>query len=557
MVERAANLYGTGDGQTVAFLDVFDHGAAAQAYLKIEKAPNMIFAKPLADSPDLSLHGNIVHNIFDSIAPGVSYSYPTSQVSDRAIGIPVFNSAGEAINASVVRGVEFAIEQLPANSIINMSFGIDVTSLDICTKNRLEDLFEEATEKGITLVASAGNSGSNASEYPAASDYVHGIAAVGPDRERTRYSNHDDDVIFAPGGTTELGIIARVPLVNDAGNSYDPRFAEVTGTSFAAPYVSAVVANLLSDGYSVDSISAKLEQITESNCGIVSLNTFYAPECLTEYQEITRTDYGVQRLPHPGHGSTPSSWNTEPYWIGEPPSCGASEQGDTVCYPDSASVARPYLFLQGRRTINGVSYSTAIRALSAYNGAVENDGTAGITLESYGIQIVPYPLNNGSSIDIPFWLDLPDVCDQYGDNFNAQDCTSIAIVPPPAEAESDFYYHGSRPVKPDMIIMDNHYCSGFDGKVFDNASQAACIYRSTLAAMTELATAAADEGTGTPPIVIANPPVELVARNTSLLNAASTPLEAAMVEVLLSTETIADESAAQFSEKIYVPMVIQ
>ena len=495
MIEKSANIYGTGSGHQVAFIDVFDHASANLAGLSIIKDTNILYAETPPKSADLTLHGNVVHSIFKSIAPDAS----------NAIGIPVFNSAGYAINASVVRGVELAIEKLPTNSVINMSFGVDTAAIDGCTHLALESLFEEAKNKGITLVASSGNESERDEaeplirpmQYPADSTHVQGVAAAGPDYELADYSNAGE--IMAPGGDGDDGIIVLVPFAMSSGS--EDRYAEAQGTSFAAPYVSATIANLLSDGVSPAEIPAKLEQITESNCGIVSLNPFYAQECLAEYQELTRADYGVQRLPRPQNGPNPASWNTEPYWIGAPP-CGPSYQHVAAedCYVDDAPLPAPYMYLMGKRTIDGVEYESAEEAFNAYELAGPQAKP-----ELFGIQLVEQMTLNETVTTSAMWLGVPDVCDRFsiGITFNALACASIEVFPLPTAIQTDFYHDGSRPVKPEMIIADYAYqhCAGFDGKIFGNASQAACVYRRTRDVMQPLAPTQ-DEGSTQRPILV-------------------------------------------------------
>ena len=478
MVEKSTNIYGEGSGLQVTFIDVFDPDSAALAGLSIVTDTAILYAAvPTTDTVDLTLHGNVVHSVFDSIAPDVS----------TATGISVFNRAGEAINASVVRGVELAVDQLPANSVINMSFGIDTPAIDPCTKQALESLFEEAESKGITLVASSGNESEREQEqpvikpmqYPADSGHVLGVAAVGPDRGYADYSNEGE--IMAPGGNGDDGIIVRVPFIDDAAG-YEDRYAEAQGTSFAAPYVSATIINLLSDGILPADIPTKLEQITDSNCGVVSLNPFYAEECLTGYQEINRHDYGVQRLPLPQYGPNPDTWNTEPHWIGDPP-CLIDFDENQICYVDNNPVARPYIYAEGERVIRGVKYINAADAFAAYSSYRITDPFA--KPELFGIQVLATQSSPNSGVMLrPMWLGVPDVCDEFstGISFDATVCESISPVLFPEDTlKTSFYYYGSRPVEPEMMITDFAYqnCAGFDGKVFDNAGQADCVYRKT------------------------------------------------------------------------------
>lgn len=99
--------------------------------------------------------------------------------------------------------------------------------------------------KGGLVVFASGNNGSQAELYPAAYDKVLAVSALKADYRLASYSNFGNWVdIAAPGGAGEMEILSTVP-----GDSY----AWFSGTSMAAPHVSAVaaltVANLGGEGF--------------------------------------------------------------------------------------------------------------------------------------------------------------------------------------------------------------------------------------------------------------------------------------------------------------------
>jgi subtilisin family serine protease len=90
---------------------------------------------------------------------------------------------------------------------------------------------EKAAAKGVALVASAGNGGRDAAPaYPAALDEVIAVTAVDADARRYPEANLGDYIDLAAPGV-------RIP----AGGAPD---GYATGTSFAAPFVTAVAATL-------------------------------------------------------------------------------------------------------------------------------------------------------------------------------------------------------------------------------------------------------------------------------------------------------------------------
>ncbi len=99
--------------------------------------------------------------------------------------------------------------------------------------------------KGGLVVFAAGNDGSPAELYPAAYEKVLAVSALKADFRLASYSDYGSWVdIAAPGGAGEMEILSTVP-----GDGY----AWFSGTSMAAPHVSAVaalaVANLGGEGF--------------------------------------------------------------------------------------------------------------------------------------------------------------------------------------------------------------------------------------------------------------------------------------------------------------------
>src|SRR5690606_25717648 len=95
----------------------------------------------------------------------------------------------------------------------------------------LELALQRALEQDVTVVAAGGNSGSRAEAiYPAAQTGVIAVAAVDAARKPYRQGNRGDYVSFAAPGVD-------VWTVNQSGKG-----AYRTGTSYAAPYVSALLA---------------------------------------------------------------------------------------------------------------------------------------------------------------------------------------------------------------------------------------------------------------------------------------------------------------------------
>lgn len=140
--------------------------------------------------------------------------------------------------------------QLPRNfytsDVINSIFyatnkGAEVINLSLggpSFQSAYKAAIDYAYEKGVTVVAAAGNDGRNMSFYPADYDHVISVISTDINRNRSFFSNYGGKDISAPGGN----ILSTVP-----GNAYKYDH----GTSMAAPFVAGVVALMKEADYSL------------------------------------------------------------------------------------------------------------------------------------------------------------------------------------------------------------------------------------------------------------------------------------------------------------------
>ncbi|MBC7253578.1 MAG: S8 family serine peptidase [Actinobacteria bacterium] len=133
--------------------------------------------------------------------------------------VKALDSNGKGSLDAVVNSIYHAADH--AAAVINMSFTSTTFS------EMLQDAVEYAHSRGCVMVAAAGNEGTTQVNYPAGLTYVIGVGSIGPDGDRSYFSNHNTSVdLAAPGEgiwSTRLG------GGYGAGN----------GTSEAAPHVSA------------------------------------------------------------------------------------------------------------------------------------------------------------------------------------------------------------------------------------------------------------------------------------------------------------------------------
>lgn len=218
-----------------------------------------------ADHPDLAGRIDIenaynftIDEMKDNYGHGTHVAGIIAALTDNNQGIAGVSWAGEILpvkaleddgggsNFSVADAVLYAaglhkeIDNPEPVDIINLSLGGGGYS------QLLEDAVNQAAEKGVILVAAAGNN-SYGINYPAAYENVIAVGAVNSSGSRASYSNTGRQLDFmAPGGDSSNGILSTFP--DDSGDLYE----YMQGTSMAAPHVSGLTALLMSLDSSFD-----------------------------------------------------------------------------------------------------------------------------------------------------------------------------------------------------------------------------------------------------------------------------------------------------------------
>lgn len=156
-------------------------------------------------------------------------------------------------------GVNYAIEA--GADVISLSWG------GYGTSNFGRQVIDRARQRGVVVVAAAGNDNVNYRLYPAAYDNVIGVGASDLNDRKANFSNYGDYVdVMAPG----VQILSTVPGV-PANNAYEYQ----SGTSMACPLVAGLVGLLKS--YNPDLTPQQLTQCLFDGCvNVNGLNPQYA-----------------------------------------------------------------------------------------------------------------------------------------------------------------------------------------------------------------------------------------------------------------------------------------
>ncbi len=194
--------------------------------------PGYSFTTDNTDVSDRCGHGTHVTGI---IAANTNNGVGIAGVAPEAMILPVKvmdryqpNYGCYGSYSDFARGIVYAVDR--GAKVINMSFGGTAFSYS------LQDAVTYAAQRGVLLVAAAGNANSSTPFYPAYFSEVMAVAGTDGSDNRYSRSNYGDWIDISAPAT---GIYS---LYYDGSNS---TYVYMSGTSMAAPHVAAVAGLLL------------------------------------------------------------------------------------------------------------------------------------------------------------------------------------------------------------------------------------------------------------------------------------------------------------------------
>jgi len=171
----------------------------------------------------------------------------------RIMPVKVLYASGSGFSSDVAEGITWAADH--GAQVINLSLGGALPS------TALQDAVNYAYNKGIILVAAAGNTSSNFVLYPARYPNVIAVGAVDSANKRLSNSTIGPELdLVAPGAFIYSTVIGGYGYKN--------------GTSMAAPYVSGLAAILRSVNSSPASITFQMES-TALDLGTAGIDDSY------------------------------------------------------------------------------------------------------------------------------------------------------------------------------------------------------------------------------------------------------------------------------------------
>lgn len=232
--KNAANIMGRPD-----FDDDQGHGTHVAGIIAAE-ADNGIGIRGLSQNVEILPVQVLGEKPSEPIKP---YSVDLSPSEDNRPGI---HSLGD----SVARGVIYAINS--GAQVISFSMGWPAGQ----DSQLMRDAISEAQQRGIVIVAAAGNDSTRALLRPCTYPGVICVGATGPDGALAHFSNFGSGVeIAAPG----VNILSTYPeSLRPVRFRSTLGFEYLSGTSQATPYVAAAVAELLARGVPSSEIYARL-----------------------------------------------------------------------------------------------------------------------------------------------------------------------------------------------------------------------------------------------------------------------------------------------------------
>jgi len=163
--------------------------------------------------------------------------------------IKVLNADGSGTGFDVAEGVLWAADH--GAKVINLSLG------GIIEDPTLSEAIDYALQKGVVVVAAAGNDSSSERAYPAAHPAVIAVGSISMEHKRSSFSNYGNWLSLMSPGESILSTMPTYPVYMSDVEAYNNSYDRMDGTSMAAPLVSGVAGLLVSEAPQLSPVEVK------------------------------------------------------------------------------------------------------------------------------------------------------------------------------------------------------------------------------------------------------------------------------------------------------------
>lgn len=243
---------------------------------------------------DRTGHGTSIAGIIAGNGNGLKGINPNAEL----YSLKVLDENNQSTISRVVEAIYWCIDN--DINIINMSFGTTVNS------EILHNAIMEAYDRGILMIAAAGNSGT-AIHYPAAYAEVMAVGSINSNNKISEYSCESKDIeILAPG--------EKVETYGGFGG-----YIVATGTSMAVPHVVGIASilwerDITCDSHLIRKVIDASARKTDSNKGIGIVDLEYALEI---YDDVKKSYELDETIEVPKNRNELKNYDTEGYIEGQ------------------------------------------------------------------------------------------------------------------------------------------------------------------------------------------------------------------------------------------------
>lgn len=180
----------------------------------------------------------------------------------KIMALKFLDANGSGYTASGIRALQYAADM--GARVSSNSWGCS------CNDAAMDDAVKYEHDRGMVMVAAAGNSNADAIGFsPASADYAITVAASDSNDAKASFSNWGEKIDVAAPGVDILSIRASNNPMCDSSRTVGINYCRVSGTSMAAPHVAGLAALLLSKNPSLT--NEEVRQIIRS--GAIDLGT--------------------------------------------------------------------------------------------------------------------------------------------------------------------------------------------------------------------------------------------------------------------------------------------